>query len=138
MSVGAASGRALVGPREPHRDVLRAEPESQHRPTEVVPVDDEARAASAGGEGRDGERRHGRRRLDQDHAVAARAAKQSPEERGRLSRRIPRGESEERGVPQAVSRPACGRGERVHADARVCGHLRRQLGLAMADWLREP
>jgi len=71
MRIGPASEHALVPAGQRHRGVAGADPEREHRPRQVVPVDDEPGAPqpSRGQDHQEG--RDGRRILNQDHVRLA-------------------------------------------------------------------
>ena len=113
----------------------RAQPQRQHRPAEVVPVDDQARAANAGDGERDRERRDGGWVLHQDRAARLDDRGERREQGRSGTDGVPRCDQQEDGAGQRVPAGDRWRPEHVDRDATVGRDLRGQLGLLVPDEL---
>ena len=79
MSVGLAAEHPLVPAREGHERMAGSDAQRQDGPREVVPVDDQARAAQARGGNCYKKGRDRRRILDEDHVGLAQDDQEHPD-----------------------------------------------------------
>jgi hypothetical protein len=79
VGVGATAERALVPAGQRHDGVAAPDPESEDRPSQVVPVDDETGAAQPGRDDGDEQRGDRRRILHEDHVRLAHVGRQHPD-----------------------------------------------------------